>query len=248
MIALLVAHVPQREACLIERREFRHGGLEEGGLRGRALGEEALDVALERPRRRWSRRRPGARGSHRQALRDALVDGEEILQGRVLGDLRLQPPDVHSDAVRLDGQLVAFQPERAGNDFRCADELSDLDHGRVTERCRHGQVQLLERTDALVAGDGGQAARVQLLGEQHRRRLAQPRQPGFALSVLERDDEDAGRCGGLGRRPWAGVSATPRVRTTDGGRSREDSHHRAGHAAADSPAVACRMMTDIEQT
>ena len=247
MIALLVAHVPERQARLVERREFGDCGLEERRLRRGALSQEALDVALERSWRRLSGGRPGARGSHRQALRDSLVDGEEILQGRVLGDLRLQPPDVHPDAVRLHGQLVTFQTEGSGDDLRSPDELSNLDHRRVTERCRHGQVQLLEGAHSLVAGDRRQAACVQLLGEQHRRGLAQPRQPGFSLGVLERDDEDAGRCGGVSRRALGTTVRDANGQDHERGGSREDLHHRAGHAAADSPAVACRMMTDIEQ-
>ena len=166
----------------------------------------------------------------------------------MLGDLGLQPPDVHPDAVRLDGQLVAFQPERSGDDLRRADQLSNLDHGRVAERCRHWQVQLLEGAHALVASDRGQAACVQLLGEQHRRCLAEPRQSGFALGVLERDYEDAGRCGGVSRRALGTTVREANGQDNESGDSREDPQHRAGHAAADSPAVACRMMTDIEQT
>ena len=53
---------------------------------------------------------------------------------------------------------------------------------------------------------------------------------------------------GLSRRALGTTVREADGQDNDGGGSREDPHHRAGHAAADSPAVACRMMTDIEQT
>ena len=53
---------------------------------------------------------------------------------------------------------------------------------------------------------------------------------------------------GLSRRALGTTVREANGQDNESGGSREDPQHRAGHAAADSPAVACRMMTDIEQT
>ena len=96
---------------------------------------------------------------------------------------------------------VAVERERPDDHFGRADQLPDLDDGRVAERRRQRQVQLLERTHAFVARDRAQAARVQLVGEQHRGRFRQPVQPRLVPRVLERDDEDPAAAGLRGRGP-----------------------------------------------
>ena len=53
-------------------------------------------------------------------------------------------------------------------------------------------MQLIEGLYPFVTGDGGQSPGIQLVGEQHGRRFAEPREPGLALGVLERDDENPG--------------------------------------------------------
>ena len=88
-------------------------------------------------------------------------------------------------------QLVAADPVRPPDHFGRAEDLADLDDGGPAQGRRHGQMQLLERADALGARERRQPSRVQLVGENNRRRLAEPGQARLVLRVLERHDQDA---------------------------------------------------------
>jgi hypothetical protein len=190
VVVLFVPHVPEGDPRPIERRKVAHGGVEEGRLGGGALRDQALDVVLERAGRRLRRRRRNPRRTGREPPGEPVENREQIPQRAALVDGGLQPSDVHPHAARLDDQLVALDSIGAADDVRGAENLSDLDRRGAAQRGRRGQVQLIVGADALGPGDRRQAAGVELVGEQDRRRLAEPAVAILPLRVLERKNQD----------------------------------------------------------
>ena len=74
-----------------------------------------------------------------------------------------------------------------------ADELADADHRGVGERGDRRHLQPLERLRRSAPRDRVRAERVEIVGQQHRRRLGQPEDAPVALDVLERHHQDARR-------------------------------------------------------
>ena len=107
VIALLVPHFPQRETGAIERGMVANRRFEERRLRRRALGEQPLDVALERPERRLRRCRRAAGGTAGQTPGQSIEHREKVAQLATLDDMWLQASDIDADAPCLDGELVA---------------------------------------------------------------------------------------------------------------------------------------------
>src|SRR5262245_46988226 len=116
MVALLRPHFPERQPGAIELRIFLQRGLEERGLRNRTLGEEALDVVLERVERGICGARAGAAaGASSEPDGQAIEDRKQLLELTALADLRLKPTSVEPDAARRDRQRRAIDAERAND-------------------------------------------------------------------------------------------------------------------------------------
>ena len=213
VVGLLGADFPQRQARPVERRRIAKRRFEKRGLRHRALGEQPLDVVLERVERRVSGGRPGdaARGPP-QAAGEPLEDAEELRQLAPLGDLGLQAPGIEADAPRRDGQRRAVDAIGADDDVGGTDQLADLDDRRPAQRPGHRQVELLERAHALRADDRARTARAQAVGQEHRGGFAQPVEARLVARVLERDDEHT-RLGGGRPHPGPARRRAARCRT-----------------------------------
>ncbi len=128
----------------------------------------------------------------------------ERRQRTAIGDVDLDASGVERDAARADDEHVGFELQRADDDLRRAHQLSDADHRRIGERGRGRNLQLLERLHPFLTRDGVGAERVEVVGQQDRRRLADPEDLRVALDVLERHHQDScsrlvhrhlGRCG-----------------------------------------------------
>ncbi len=200
MVGLFGANLPQRESRAVEARRIAERRLEERRLRHGAFCQQPFDVVLERVERRMWRGsnrgpRPAGADAAGQLIPDAAAepreDGEELRELAPLGDLRLQASGVQANAPRRDRQRGAVDSIGSHHHIGGADQLPHLDDGRAAERTGHRQVQLLERAHALRSDDRAWPARAQAVGQQHRRRLAQPVKTRLVAGVLERDDQHA---------------------------------------------------------
>jgi hypothetical protein len=73
----------------------------------------------------------------------------------------------------------------------CSDQLADADHGGAGERGGRRDLQALERLLPLLPRDGAGAERVEIVGQQDRRRFREPEDAAFTRHVLEGHDEHA---------------------------------------------------------
>ena len=129
------------------------------------------------------------------------------VERRPLDDLRLQPADVDADAVRRRPSSCRRRRANDADDhLRRADELSDLDDRRAAER-RATAAGAAARTRARARSRRWRrdAAGVQLVGQQHRRGLAQPVQAAARRGVFSNGTTSTRlrgrrRCGGAVRR------------------------------------------------
>ena len=187
--------------------------------------------------------RPAGADAAGQLIPDAAgeprEDGEELRELAPFGDLRLQASGVQANAPRRDRQRRAVDSIGSHHHIGGADQLPHLDDGRAAERTGHGQVQLLERAHALRSDDRAWPARAQPVGQQYRRRFAQPVKTRLVAGVLERDNQHARR-----RRHRADARGCRRLRrnTRRGAARDQASQQRSGDAlhaaAAGSPALA----------
>jgi hypothetical protein len=191
VLTLFRMHLPEGDSGALERRGEAHRLREECDLRLGRLGEQPLDVLLERRQRRV---RPlDLLGSHRRARHDAAgdaaVDAQQVGQRTPLDQRRRHAAGIETDGARLHDEIVALQCERAHHHGGRADDLTDADDRGVAER-RHGRdAQPGKRPKPVLAPDRGRAERGEIVGEQHRGRFAQPVHPRLAGGVLERHDQ-----------------------------------------------------------
>ena len=120
VIGLLGVGVPEREARPIVGRETGERAVQELDLRGGLLGDQPLDVLLERFERRNGIRGGRSRGrgdaarrAAHQLTRRPIVQREQIPQRPALAHLLLNPPRIEPDAPCVEAQVRPG--ERAGS-------------------------------------------------------------------------------------------------------------------------------------
>jgi len=126
----------------------------------------------------------------RESCRKPRKTGKEIGDRRLIENIRLQAADVDMDGMSIDSERRAVEGKLTDDHLAGANEMSDLDDGRMAERCRERQVQFVEGAHALIAGDCGDAARAQLILQQDGRGFSEPLHARLVPRVLEGDYED----------------------------------------------------------
>ena len=233
VLTLLAAHGPERQPRAVVARVQGNGPLEEARLGRGRLRHEALHVVLEGFDRRvdaLERRRPGAaaRGK-RQPPGHALEDGEQVAERPLLDDVLLEAARLEIDPPRAHRQRVVLDFDRPRHDRRRAEHLAHLDDRRATGRGGARQTQQIERVHALGPGQRGDAERVQIVGQEDGRALAQPVERRVVAGPVKRHDERGTRL--VGPRDGGGG---------DDERQRERRRPRAARRPVIAPARASR--------
>ena len=196
MIVLLGVHVPQRHTRAVECRLHRQRRREIGDRRRRRVGQQSLDVILERDKGRM--RRAGRQPGSGRNLPGHPAEGlKQVVQRAPLGHVVHHPRRLEGDDARVHDQHVAIHSHRAENHFRSTDDLRDPDNRGLSERGRWRHLETLERLLALQPRDWIGAGAAEIVGEQNRCSLAQPDEMRIALRVLERHHQDAIGRGGM---------------------------------------------------
>jgi hypothetical protein len=211
VITLLDVCVPQRQSRAIEGRRHLQRNLQVIDRGGWRFREQTFDEVLEDRERRLHAldfvrrflRRPNLPG-------DAFEGPKQILERATYGDVGLHASAVERDAPRTNDERVGLQLQRSEDDLGCADELSDADDRRVGERGGGRNLQTLERLLPLLPRDRARAKGVQVVGQQHGRRLPEPEDAALSLQVVERHHENPRRCGRGRRRLSAALNDVAR--------------------------------------
>ena len=183
-------NVPEREPRAIEPGIELDRRLEVSDLRRRRRRHESLDVVFEH-RQRGPSGRHARRRRAGEAPADPLERRKEILERAGFDEFVLHLPGIEPYAPRAHGEHSARQPERANDDVRCADDLSEADDSGMAQGGDGRHLQALEGIEALFARVCVPAERVQLISQQNGRRFAHPVDARFSCGIFERNNEHA---------------------------------------------------------
>ena len=241
MIGGFRVELPDRQAGAVELRRRLERLIEKRQRRRRRLGDETLHVELEHLRRRRqpvaNRRRRHVRST--DLRRQPREDAEEIGDRSAGLHFGQQPAGVDTNHARARNQLIAFDRHGPADDGRRGDGLPDFDRGSAAESGGGGQLQAVERLQALFTIDDGLAAAHQHFAEENRGAFTHPGEPRVLRGIVERQDDDRRElrrlCGGDRRHQHRRKEARGRQRTCAerglrGGRRRRP--RRSGHAAS----------------
>jgi hypothetical protein len=162
--------VPQLDPRALERPVDAKCLRQKADLGGGGLGDQALDVLLERRNRRMPQlhRLDGDARARHQAPRDPGVDVKNLRQRPALHDLRRHPPGVDADRPRPHDDVLILDLERADNHLTGAEQLAKADHGGMTERRNRRHAQPFERPQPILPRNRRRAEGDQVVGEDDR--------------------------------------------------------------------------------
>ena len=145
-------------------------------------------------------RRAGGRGRRRRRHlpRDPVESLKQRIQRPALRDVVHHPRRLEADHARAHDQRLVIHLHGAEHHPGGADDLRDADNRGLRERSSRRHLQPFERLLPFQPRDRIRTGAAETVGEQDRRRFADPDETRVALGILERHDQDSIRRGGVG--------------------------------------------------
>ena len=122
-----------------------------------------------------------APGDSRRAARSIVASTSA--SGPRTWNVAADPARVDAHGFDVERQRVAAERQLPAHDRRRANQLADFDRRRAGELAREESCSALEGADPLLARQCIAAERVQVVGEQHRHGLTQPRRARVAAAL-----------------------------------------------------------------
>ena len=184
MLGRFGMQIPDREPRAIELRRGFQRLLEKRQRRRWRFRDQPLHVQLEHLGRRRQAivgRRDGA-DEARICCPSAPNTPNRSDERTARFDFRKQPARVEPHDAGARHDLIALHRDGAADHERRAERLADPDRRGAAQRCARGQLQAIERLQALLAIDDDLARGGERLAEQDRGAFAHPREARLPAS------------------------------------------------------------------